>query len=105
MQVSDRESVVVVSVTSGQCLALWRTIEPYHVLGRRTFVLDLSRVEFFNSLNIAAIITARNKLIASGGTLSLAGLNPRMQAIFRALRLERLFDLNLSLETDSASAG
>ena len=95
MQISDRETKVVITVTSGQCLALWRGLEPYHALGRRTFVLDLSRCEFLNSVNVAAILIARSKLAGVGATLTVVGLTPRMQAIFRALRLERIFELNL----------
>ena len=97
MQISDSGSVVVVTVVSGQCQTLWRAIESYHVLGRRSFVLDLSHVDLLNSVNIAAIITVRSKLTATGGKLALAGLKPRMQEIFRVFRLDRLFDLGLDL--------
>ena len=97
MQISDNGTVVVVAVVSGQCQSLWRSIESYQVLGRRSFVLDLSRIDLLNSVNIAAIITVRSKLTAAGGKLALAGLKPRLQEIFRVFRLDRLFDLGLDL--------
>ena len=102
MQVSERGAVVVVTVVSGQCLNLWRTIEPFLANGRRAFVLDLSEVEFLNSVNVAAILTARNKVGSSEGELLLAGLSPRMLEVFHALRLERLFDLHLDLPSACA---
>ncbi len=102
MQVSERGGVVVVTVISGQCLTLWRTIEPFYSLGHRAFVLDLSQVEFLNSVNVAAILTARNKVATNEGELLLAGLTPRMLEVFLALRLERLFDLHLDLASACA---
>ena len=98
MLISDSGKVVVVTVVSDQCLTLWRTCEPYLALGRRAFVLDLSQVEFLNSVNVAAILIARNRLSVGGSELLIAGLTPRLLEVFRALRLERLFDVSLTRE-------
>lgn len=99
MHISDSGKVVVVTVVSGQCLTLWRTCEPLHTLGRRAFVVDLSSVEFLNSVNVAAILIARNRLSVGGSELVIAGLTPRLLEVFRALRLERLFDLSHTTES------
>lgn len=97
MQVQERDRVVVVSVQADQCGQLWRTIEPHLDAGKRSFVLDLGGIPFLNSVNIAAIIAARNKILASGAKLTLANLADHVKAVFRVLKLERLFDLDLDL--------
>ena len=95
MQVTENDSVVVVSVAEDQCSSLWKTVEPYLAMGKKSIVLDFSHVNFLNSVNIAAIISTRNKVVAGGGKVAVAEIKDRVKAVFRVLKLERLFDLNL----------
>ncbi len=98
MQVQERGAAVVVAMDNDESAALWRIIEPYVDRGRRTFVLDLARVPFLNSVAIAAIIAARNRILGAGGRLMIVNLGDTVRAVFRVLKLERLFALDLDLE-------
>jgi anti-sigma B factor antagonist len=99
MQVQERDGVVVVTVLEEQCTALWKTLEPFIEAGKRSCVLDMNEVSFLNSVNIAAIIATRNKLVALGGKVAVANIKDRVKSIFRVLKLDRLFDLNRTLDT------
>jgi len=95
MHITENDNVVVVSVAEDQCSTLWKTIEPYLAMGKKSIVLDFSHVNFLNSVNIAAIISTRNKVVAAGGKIAVSEIKDRVKAVFRVLKLERLFDLNL----------
>ncbi len=97
MQITENDSVVVVSVVEDQCSNLWKAMEPYLGMGKKHIVLDFSNVSFLNSVNIAAIISCRNKIVAGGGRIAVAEIKDRVKSVFRVLKLERLFDLNLDL--------
>jgi anti-sigma B factor antagonist len=98
MHVQERGQVVIAAMDNDESASLWRVLEPYVDRGRRTFVLDLSRVTFLNSVAIAAIIAARNRVCAAGGRFHIANLRDTVRAVFRVLKLERVFDLDLDLE-------
>lgn len=98
MQVHEDGAVVVVTLVADQAVGLWRALEPSLEAGRRKVVLDLGAVEFLNSVNIAAIISARHKVVMGlGGRFALANCRDRVKAILRVLKLERLFELDLDL--------
>lgn len=103
MQVQDLEGVVVVQVVEDQCAGIAKALEPFLDAGRRQVVLDLGQVAFLNSVNIAAIIAARNKVVGLGGKLAVADLRDRVRSIFKVLKLDRLFDLNRTLDAAIAS--
>lgn len=98
MQVQERDGVLVVSVIDDQCAAIWKAIEPRVSAGEKLVVLDFAQVGFLNSVNIAAIISTRNKVAGAGGKLAVANLKDRIKSVFRVLKLERLFDLDQPLE-------
>ena len=91
--------IVVVQVDQEECSAIWAVIEEDVVAGHNRVVLDFSDVTYLNSMNIAGIITLRNKIEQQGGCLILAELRDQIIAIFRILKLERIFDLNLDRST------
>lgn len=103
MQIQERDRVIVVSVQADQCGQLWRTIEPLLDAGKHSFVLDLAGIAFLNSVNIAALIAARKKVLGGGGKMALANLSDHVKAVFRVLKLERLFELELDV-TKAAAA-
>ncbi|MBA2479044.1 MAG: STAS domain-containing protein [Planctomycetes bacterium] len=105
MHVMERNGVVVVTVVDDQCASLWKTLEPFIEAGKRNCVLDLSQVGFLNSVNIAAIIAARNKVVAAGGKIAVADIKDRVKSIFRVLKLDRLFDLNRNLDAAILAVG
>jgi len=92
--VDNVDGVLVVSVDPENCAGLWREIEP-RVDAAKGVVLDFTGTEYLNSMNIAAIIALRAKLEKLGKPLRLCGLSESIAAIFRVLKLERLFDLDL----------
>jgi anti-anti-sigma factor len=99
LQVHEREQAVVLTVTADAALAtLWKSLEPFIDAGKKAFVLDLAEMKYLNSTSIAAILTARNKAAAHGCRLLVANLGDGIRSVFRILKLERLFDLELTLE-------
>jgi len=98
MRVDERDHVVVIAFQAEQFGDLWRTVEPLLEKGKRSFVIDLTSVKFLNSLAIASIITARNKVTTAGGAFALAGIADHVKAVFRILKLERLFHLDQTIE-------
>ena len=98
MQVHEQHQVTVITILNEECGALLKTVEPLVEKGRLRFVFDMSQATFLNSVNIAAIIATRNRIAAAGGKVAVASLADNIKSVFRILRLERLFDLNLSLD-------
>lgn len=98
MQVSERADAIVVAVDPENCAALWKAVEP-HVLAnqRRRVVLDFSAVSFINSVNIAQVVALRHRIGPLGVELRVAGLRENIRAVFRILRLDKLFALDLDL--------
>jgi len=103
MRVNERDQVTIITFQSEQFVDLWHTVEPLLEKGRRSFVIDFAKVKFLNSFSIAAIIMARNKVVGAGGKLALAELADHVKSVFRILKLERLFQLDLRLEQAIAS--
>jgi anti-anti-sigma factor len=93
--VTDFDGVIVVNVTGEDCSQVWKAVETQVKDGRQAVVVDLAQVPFLNSVNIAALIAVRNKLAANGGRMAICNLQEPIKAVFRILKLERLFDLNL----------
>lgn len=98
MQAYERDQAVVIPVANDQCATLWKQMEPFIANGKKKFILDFQAVTFLNSVNIAAVIAARNKAVAGGNKIAIAELRDNIKSVFRILKLERLFDLNLTLD-------
>ncbi len=99
LQVAEREHAVVLTVTGEAGLTgLWKSLEPYIEAGKKAFVIDLGQMRYLNSTSIAAILTARNRATAHGCRLVVANLTDGIRSVFRILKLERLFDLELGLD-------
>lgn len=98
IRIEEHGEVVVVCVDPKDCAGLWKVIEPIQRQDKRWFVLDFAGIKALNSMNIAAIIAMRHRLVMGGGKLALANLDPHLRQVFGVLRLERLFDLTLTLD-------
>jgi len=61
--------------------------------GARNAVLDATRVEFFDSVGMGALLAIQKRLASSGGRLALAGLNPTIASTFQILRLDVVFPI------------
>jgi anti-anti-sigma factor len=98
MDVHDVNEVTVIDILNDECQSLLRTVDPILAGGRRAFVINMAQATFLNSVNIAAIIATRNKIAASNGKVAVCNLNHNIKAVFRILKLERLFNLDLDLD-------
>lgn len=103
MQGIEHGDAVVVAVDAADCAGLWKTVEPWIAKGKRRVVLDFAQVGFINSVNIAQIIALRHRLLPSGVELRVAGLRENIRAVFRILRLERMFSLDQDVVAACAS--
>ncbi len=103
MQITTDGNAVIVKVAEDGCAGMWKLLEP-HLAGKKSVVLDFSGVQFINSVNIAAVIAVRNRAQTAGIAFHAAGLQERVRSIFRVLRLDRLFPLDLDLATALAAA-
>ncbi len=98
MQVQERGQAIVIQIVADECTALWKLVEPCIERGKRSIVLDFNQVEFINSVNIAQVIAVRQRATAAGAQVRVANLRENVRAIFRILKLDRLFDLNQTLD-------
>jgi anti-anti-sigma regulatory factor len=97
MQVREQSDIAIITLLSDECGGLAKIIDPLLERGRNRFVFDMSQATFLNSLNIAAIISTRNRIITAGGKAAIANLGDNIKSVFRILKLERMFDLDLDL--------
>ncbi len=58
---------------------------------RRRVVVDLSALRLIDSSGVGAIVSLYKRVRANGGGLSVIGLRDQPLAIFRLLRLDRVF--------------
>ena len=100
IQVVEEGGVAIVTVLETECSNIWPTVQPLVEAGTTSCILDFSAVSYLNSMSIASIISLRNKVLAAGGKLALANLQDNIKSVFRILKLEKLFDLDL----DAAAA-
>jgi anti-sigma B factor antagonist len=61
--------------------------------GRRQLVLDLSALRVIDSAGVGAIVWLYKRLREAGGDLRLTGVKDQPLAIFKLLRLDRVFTL------------
>ncbi len=57
------------------------------------WVLDLGRVHYMGSAMLGLMVNVRQRVKAGGGKLVLCAMSPRLQEIFRACSMERLFTI------------
>ena len=99
LQVVEDNGVAVVTVLETECANIWPAVQPVIEAGTSACILDFSSVSYLNSMSIASIISLRNKVMAADGKLALANLQDNIKSVFRILKLEKLFDLDLDSES------
>lgn len=97
MQAIENGDAVVIAVDPDNCAGLWKAAEPWIAQGKQRVVLDFAHVSFINSLNIAQIVALRHRCGPAGVDVRVAGLRENIKAVFRILRLDKLFPLDLDL--------
>jgi anti-sigma B factor antagonist len=73
--------------------------------GKARIVLDLSGVEFVDSIGLGVIVSALKRVRAHGGDLVVAGTIPRVQSLFTLTRLDQIIDMYPSVPAALAAAG
>lgn len=102
MEGYQKGDTVVIPVAADNCAALWKAIEPWLERGTKRVVLDFTAVTFINSVNIAQVIAVRQRAVGHDAKVVPANLRENIKAVFRILKLDRLFDLNLTLDAATA---
>lgn len=102
-KVETQDGILVVMVDQDDCGGIWKSVEEQVGAGSVNVVLDFGEVSYLNSMNIAGIISLRNKVEGAGGKLLLANMKDQIVSIFRILKLERMFDLSLSRDAAVSS--
>jgi anti-sigma B factor antagonist len=62
--------------------------------GHTRVVLDLSRVDFVDSVGLGIVVSALKRVRARGGELVVAGAVPRVKALFELTRLDEIIELH-----------
>lgn len=68
------------------------TVRPHIVAGGPDLVLDLSLVEFLDSSGLGAVI-ALKKALPEGRRMTLYGLTPNVERVFRLTRMDQIFQV------------
>ena len=61
--------------------------------GMHRFVLDLSQVDYVNSLGLRVLLIAAKRLSLVGGSIVLCGVQPTVRENFEAVGFDRLFSM------------
>jgi anti-sigma B factor antagonist len=68
------------------------TLEALVAEGRKKITVDLSTLRLIDSSGVGAIVALYKRIHARGGKVSVKGLKDQPLAIFKLLRLDRVFD-------------
>jgi anti-sigma B factor antagonist len=66
--------------------------------GTRQIVIDLTRVEYFDSTALGVLIGGLKRMRERDGNLSLICPNPRIRRVFEITGLDKIFDIYNSVE-------
>jgi anti-sigma B factor antagonist len=67
--------------------------------GQIKIVLDLSKVDFVDSIGLGVIVSALKRVRGRNGDLIVAGPAPRVRALFELTRLDEIVELYASLDS------
>lgn len=66
-------------------------------------VLDMSALEFIDSMGLGALVIALKTMLAKGGDIRLAALSPEVRSLVALTRLDKIFDIHETVDTAVAS--
>jgi anti-sigma B factor antagonist len=95
MWVDDTPTRVVIRVSGELDLATvpqLRQVLDAHARSGQTMVIDMSEVEFLDSMGLAALVRVRHRAIARGAKLELVAPPETVYKVFTLTGLDRLFD-------------
>lgn len=92
---------VVVAVKGEAVVDLEPLVSALQTVGSRkpqNVAIDLSQLSFMSSLAMGVILAFRRNILAHGGKVRVAAVQPLVLDSFRRARLDKVFDLSESLE-------
>ncbi|MEU8267992.1 STAS domain-containing protein [Sphaerisporangium sp. NPDC049002] len=98
-----RTLVLTGELDHGSAPHLQRALEDAYAERCRHLVIDVTGLAFCDSTGISVFLGARRAMTAREGTVSLAGLNPRIERIFRLTGLARAFPTYATAEQARAA--
>jgi len=72
--------------------------------GTRKFVFDFSELDYVSSPLLKTLIVARKRVQPDDGRIALVGMNEEVQAVFKVVRLDMLFDTAFEVFDDLDAA-
>jgi len=66
-------------------------IQVYLTKGTKRFLLDCTRLTYINSSGLAFLLNLVGTVKPKGGTVALAGVDPKIQVIFKMMEITQLF--------------
>jgi len=93
---------VVVAAKGEAVVDLEPLVSALQTVGTRkpqNVVVDLSQLSFMSSLAMGVILAFRRNILAHGGKVRVAAVQPLVLDSFRRARLDKVFDLADSLES------
>ncbi len=85
------------------CPDFQRTLAPHLEDAPRAVVFDLSSVEFMDSSAIGSLITVRNRLLPSGGSVALCSIADGVAKVLRIADLGKVFAIHPDAEAAMAA--
>ena len=92
---------VIVAVKGEAVVDLEPLVSALQTVGSRkpaSVVIDLSQLSFMSSLAMGVILAFRRNILAHGGKVRVAAVQPMVLDSFKRARLDKVFDLADSLE-------
>lgn len=66
--------------------------------GTRNLIVDMGYCEYMDSTFLGAMVVALKRMLANNGKLKICSLKPQVLAMFELTRMDRVFDLYVSLD-------
>lgn len=63
-----------------------------------TVTLDCARLDYISSAGLGVLLKTQKRLMASGGRLRLAGVNPHLRDIFLYSGFDRIFEIEAAAQ-------
>ena len=90
------EEVCVVSVAGDVDASnvgdLRAALDDLVVQGQRNFVVDLTSVGFMDSSGLATLVQLFKRVRIGEGDVRVCGLSPKVERVYKLIRLDRVFD-------------
>jgi anti-anti-sigma factor len=100
MYIEQREIIIRIAVVTLQgrldaqsTTQLKQVWEEHKTRGVNTILVNLQRVDFIDSLGIAALVSGMKLMRSMNGDLKLIGLQPGPRSIFELMMLDKVFTI------------